>query len=53
MPSRTHHGDVLQLRADLWRVPFIMCLAAVLLFAESDLGDVEAACRRAGQALGR
>jgi hypothetical protein len=52
MPSRTHHGDVLQLRADLWRVPF-MCLAAVMLFAESDLGDVEATYRRACQALGR
>jgi uncharacterized membrane protein len=32
MPSREHYGDVLQLRADLWRVPFAMCVGAVLLF---------------------
>ena len=32
MPSREHYGDTLQLRADLWRVPFALCLAAVLLF---------------------
>jgi uncharacterized membrane protein len=32
MPSREHYGDTLQLRADLWRVPFVLCLAAVLLF---------------------
>src|SRR5215469_14588439 len=43
MPSRKHHGDVLQLRADLWRVPFIMCLAAVLLFILTVTVDREAA----------
>ena len=32
MPSRDHYSDVLQLRADLWRVPFTMCLATVALF---------------------
>jgi uncharacterized membrane protein len=43
MPSRKHHGDILQLRADLWRVPFIMCLAAVLLFILTVTVDREAA----------
>src|SRR5262249_34572340 len=33
MPSREHYGSVLQLGVDLWRVPFAMCLAAVVLFA--------------------
>jgi uncharacterized membrane protein len=32
MRSREHYGDVLQLRADLWRVPFAMCVGAVLFF---------------------
>ena len=32
MPSREHYGDVLKLRADLCRVPFAMCVGAVLLF---------------------
>src|SRR5262249_59822413 len=43
MAGRKHHGDVLQLRADLWRVPFIMCLAAVLLFIVTVTVDREAA----------
>src|SRR5262252_4519483 len=43
MASRKHHGDVLQLRADLWRVPFIMCLAAVVLFIVTVTVDREAA----------
>ena len=43
MASRKHHGDVLQLRADLWRVPFIMCLAAVALFIVTVTVDREAA----------
>ena len=28
MPSRDHYGDALQRRADPWRVPFALCLAA-------------------------
>jgi len=32
MPSRERHGDPLHLRADLWRVPLALSLAAVLLF---------------------
>jgi uncharacterized membrane protein len=32
MPSREHYGGALQLRADLWRVPSALCLAAVVLF---------------------
>jgi uncharacterized membrane protein len=43
MPTRKHHGDVLQLRADLWRVPFILCLAVVLLFILTVTVDREAA----------
>src|SRR5262250_125330 len=43
MASRKHHGDVLQLRADLWRVPFIMSLAAVVLFIITVTVDREAA----------
>jgi uncharacterized membrane protein len=43
MPSRKHHGDVLQLRTDQWRVPFVMCLAAVLLFTLTVTVDREAA----------
>ena len=31
MPSRAHYGDALQLKADLWRVPLALSLAAVLL----------------------
>src|SRR5215813_11372523 len=31
--KRHYYKDVLQLRADLWRVPFFMCLATLLLFA--------------------
>src|SRR5215467_4500166 len=33
MASRAHSHDVLKFRADLWRVPLVMCLLAVLLFA--------------------
>jgi uncharacterized membrane protein len=32
MPRREHYRDVLEFRADLWRVPFAMCVGAVLLF---------------------
>ena len=32
MPSREHHGDVLQLRPDLWRVPLVMFFATLLFF---------------------
>ncbi len=32
MPSRDHYGHALDLGDDLWRVPFALCLAAVLLF---------------------
>src|SRR5215468_3649666 len=42
MPSRNYYGDVLQLRADLWRVPFSMCLGAVALFLVTVLIDREA-----------
>src|SRR5215468_1142187 len=42
MPSREHYGDVLQLHADLWRVPFTMCLGAVGFFLVTVLIDREA-----------
>src|SRR5215813_11505606 len=42
MPSRDHYGDVLQLHADLWRVPFTMCLGAVAFFLVTVLIDREA-----------
>jgi len=42
MPSRKHHGDILKLRADLWRVPFIVGLGAVRLFILTVTIDREA-----------
>src|SRR5215475_13859905 len=42
MPSREHYGDVLQLHADLWSVPFTMCLGAVGFFLVTVLIDREA-----------
>lgn len=39
MSSREHYGDALQLRADLWRVPFSMFVGAVLLFLVTVLID--------------
>jgi uncharacterized membrane protein len=39
MIRRQYHADILQLRADLWRVPFTMCLGAVLLFVGTALID--------------
>ena len=39
MASRDHYGDVLQFRADLWRVPFSMCVGAVALFLVTVLID--------------
>src|SRR5215472_8758028 len=32
MPRRVDPHDLLRFRADLWRVPLVMCLATVLLF---------------------
>ena len=39
MLSRDYYGDVLQFRADLWRVPFSMCMGAVGLFLVTILID--------------
>src|SRR5215510_783274 len=39
MLSRGYYGDVLQFRADLWRVPFSMCMGAVALFLVTILID--------------
>ena len=46
MPSREHHGDILQLRPDLWRVPLVMCLATLLCFLLTVRVDWAAAQRR-------
>ena len=43
MPSRAHYGDALQLKADLWRVPLALCLAAVLLLLVTVKVDLAAA----------
>jgi uncharacterized membrane protein len=32
MPSRQAYRDVLHLRADLWRIPLLLCVATLLLF---------------------
>jgi uncharacterized membrane protein len=42
MPISRRYGDVLQFRADLWRVPFSMCLGAVAFFLVTVLIDREA-----------
>ena len=64
MPSRAHHGDILQLRPDLWRVPpsFRSALleqveavweaTAADSLVKLDRTDIEAAYRRAREALG-
>jgi hypothetical protein len=60
MPNRKHYGDVLQLRPDLWQVPLLMFLATLLFWeataaaalVKADRTDVEAAYRRAREALG-
>ena len=32
MPNRQSYREVLQLRADLWRIPFLLCVATLLFF---------------------
>jgi uncharacterized membrane protein len=41
--KRHYYKDVLQLRADLWRVPFLMCLATLVLFVATIAVDRAAA----------
>jgi len=43
MPSRDHYGDLLRLRADLWRVPLALCIVTVLLFLATVAVDWDAA----------
>jgi len=49
MPRRQTYIDLLKLRADLWRIPFLLCIATLLLFVAT--GQVDRAAARGALTL--